>query len=46
LFVVPHAADRNFFYGINFEFAYGTPPFAQSLTAGFFFSEMVRQCHS
>ena len=31
LFVVPNAADRNFFYGINFEFAYGTPPFAQSL---------------
>ena len=31
LFVVPHAADRNFFYGINFEFAYGTPRFSQSL---------------
>lgn len=31
LFVVPHAADRNFFYGINFEFAYGTPRFAPSL---------------
>jgi hypothetical protein len=31
LFVVPHAADRNFFYGVNFEFAYGTPRFAQSL---------------
>ena len=31
LFVVPNAADRNFFYGINFEFAYGTPPFAQSM---------------
>jgi hypothetical protein len=31
LFVVPHAADRNFFYGINFEFAYGTPRFDQSL---------------
>jgi hypothetical protein len=31
LFAVPNAADRNFFYGINFEFAYGTPPFAQSL---------------
>jgi hypothetical protein len=31
LFAVPHAADRNFFYGINFEFDYGTPPFAQSL---------------
>jgi hypothetical protein len=31
LFVVPNAADRNFFYGINFEFAYGTPPFVQSV---------------
>lgn len=31
LFAVPNAADRNFFYGINFEFDYGTPPFAQSL---------------
>jgi hypothetical protein len=31
LFVVPNAADRSFLYGINFEFAYGTPPFAQSL---------------
>lgn len=30
LFVVPHAADRNFFYGVNFEFAYGTPRFGQS----------------
>jgi hypothetical protein len=31
LFVTPHAADRNFFYGVNFEFDYGTPRFAQSL---------------
>ena len=31
LFVVPHAADRIFFYGVNFEFAYGTPRFNQSL---------------
>jgi hypothetical protein len=31
LFVVPHAADRIFFYGVNFEFDYGTPRFAQSL---------------
>ncbi len=31
LFVVPHAGDRNFFYGINFEYDYGTPPFGQSL---------------
>lgn len=31
LFVVPHAADRTFFYGVNFEFAYGTPRFSQSL---------------
>jgi hypothetical protein len=31
LFAVPNAAGRNFFYGINFEFAYGAPPFAQSL---------------
>jgi hypothetical protein len=25
LFVVPHAADRTFFYGINFEFSYNSP---------------------
>lgn len=31
LSVSPHAADRNFFYGVNLEFDYGTPPFGQSL---------------
>jgi hypothetical protein len=30
LFVSPHAADRNFFYGVNFEFSNETPPFAQT----------------
>src|ERR1700730_17551179 len=30
LFVSPHAADRSFFYGVNFEFSNETPPFAQT----------------
>jgi len=30
LFVVPDAAKRDFFYGINFELSYQTPPFSQS----------------
>ena len=30
LFVVPDAAKRTFFYGINFELGYETPPFSQS----------------
>jgi hypothetical protein len=30
LFVVPHAAERKFFYGVNFEFSYQTPPFSLS----------------
>jgi len=30
LFVSPHADQRDFFYGINFEFANETPPFAQT----------------
>jgi hypothetical protein len=30
LFVVPDAAKRNFFYGVNFEFSYATPPFSQT----------------
>jgi hypothetical protein len=30
LFVSPHAADRSFFYGVNFEFSYETPPFSQT----------------
>jgi hypothetical protein len=30
LFVVPHADQRNFFYGVNFEFSNETPPFAQT----------------
>jgi len=30
LFVSPHAAERNFFYGVNFEFSNETPPFAQT----------------
>jgi hypothetical protein len=30
LFVSPHADQRNFFYGINFEFSDETPPFAQT----------------
>ena len=28
LFVTPDAANRFFFYGVNFEFSYATPPFA------------------
>jgi hypothetical protein len=30
LFVVPDAEKRNFFYGINFELSYETPPFSQT----------------
>src|ERR1700730_9160608 len=30
LFVTPSAANRNFFYGVNFEFSYETPPFSQT----------------
>ena len=30
LFVSPHAGQRNFFYGVNFEFSNETPPFSQS----------------
>ncbi len=30
LFVVPNADKRTFFYGINFELSYETPPFAQT----------------
>jgi hypothetical protein len=30
LFVSPNAAERNFFYGVNFEWSYETPPFSQT----------------
>src|SRR6267154_1170658 len=30
LFVTPHAEQRNFFYGINFEFSNSTPKFSQT----------------
>lgn len=30
LFVVPHADQRNFFYGVNLELSNETPPFAQT----------------
>jgi hypothetical protein len=30
LFVVPHAEQRNFFYGVNFEFSYEMPRFSQT----------------
>ena len=30
LFVVPDAAKRDLFYGVNFELSYQTPPFSQS----------------
>jgi hypothetical protein len=30
LFVSPHAEQRDFFYGVNFEFSNETPPFAQT----------------
>src|SRR6202048_3610398 len=30
LFVSPNAAERNFFYGVNFEFSNTTPKFSQS----------------
>jgi hypothetical protein len=33
LFVSPHADQRNFFYGINFEFSVTTPKFAQTRSA-------------
>ncbi|WP_244544174.1 MULTISPECIES: hypothetical protein [unclassified Beijerinckia] len=32
LFVSPHAEQRNFFYGINFEFSNSTPRFSQTQT--------------
>jgi hypothetical protein len=32
LFVVPHAEERNFFYGINFEFGHSMPQFSQTKT--------------
>ncbi len=30
LFVSPHAAERNVFYGVNFEFAYSMPQFSET----------------
>jgi hypothetical protein len=30
LFVTPHADQKSFFYGINFEYDYTTPPFSQT----------------
>src|SRR6516162_8038174 len=30
LFVVPDAEKRSFFYGVNFELSYETPPFSQT----------------
>jgi hypothetical protein len=30
LFVTPNAAKREFFYGVNFELSYETPPFSQT----------------
>src|SRR5437764_8354715 len=30
LFAVPHAGERNVFYGVNFELSYETPPFSQT----------------
>jgi hypothetical protein len=30
LFVSPNAAKREFFYGVNFEFSYSTPPFSET----------------
>src|ERR1700737_198556 len=30
LFVSPHAEQRDFFYGVNFEFSNTTPPFSQT----------------
>jgi hypothetical protein len=30
LFAVPHAGERNFFYGVNFELSYETSPFSQT----------------
>jgi hypothetical protein len=30
LFVTPHAGERNFFYGVNFELSYQTPAFSQT----------------
>jgi hypothetical protein len=30
LFVVPHAAEQKFFYGVNFELSYETPAFSQT----------------
>ena len=30
LFVVPHAGERKFFYGVNFELSYETPTFSQT----------------
>jgi hypothetical protein len=30
LFVIPHAADREFFYGVNFEISYAMPQFSDA----------------
>jgi hypothetical protein len=30
LFVTPNADKREFFYGVNFEFSYATPPFSET----------------
>jgi hypothetical protein len=30
LFVIPNAADREFFYGVNFEFSYAMPQFSET----------------
>ena len=30
LFVIPHAAEREFFYGVNFEFSYAMPQFSDT----------------
>jgi hypothetical protein len=34
LFVVPHAAERDFFYGVNFEFSYNAPHWQMSRFSG------------
>jgi hypothetical protein len=34
LFVVPHAAERDFFYGVNFEFSYNAPHWDMSRFSG------------
>jgi hypothetical protein len=45
LFVIPNAAEREFFYGVNFEFSYAMPQFSETRWfSGRCFLEMEVDC--